>query len=96
MEQQQQNEPPTIHDGWIKHQRNSAKTTQSFSCLFCLDRKIFSAADDWWRHTTDLHRDKLPPDDKDWEAFRPNFEAEARLKRSALPRGSSLPRLSAA
>jgi hypothetical protein len=85
MEQLQRDPPRTIHDGWIRHQRGQNKTTQSFACLHCLDRKIFPTSDELWNHATQAHRDKFPEDEKEMQGIRSKFEAEAALKRSATP-----------
>ena len=66
----------------LKHIRHSAKTTQSFACLYCLDRRIFNTTEELWKHATELHRNELPADETDWERFRANFEVESGLKRS--------------
>ena len=84
MDQQQHNLPRNIHDGWIKHQRNSAKTTSSFACIYCLDRRIFPTSDALWRHAIESHHNVLPENEQDWDGFRTNFETEAGLKRSVV------------
>ena len=79
MQQQQ----PDLSDLWTKHQRRNNKTTQSWACLYCVDRKIFTKVDDLWNHALFTHQDKLPPRQEDIPAFRAEYESRSFKKRSA-------------
>ncbi|KAG0648643.1 esl2 [Hyphodiscus hymeniophilus] len=82
MEQQQSDPPRSIHESWIKHQRNIAKTTQSFACAYCPDRRISTTADELWNHAIQEHRFSLPVDGKGLDSFRQKYELESALKRT--------------
>ena len=72
---------PDLSQMWIQHQRKRSKTTQSWACVYCLDREIFTTADHLWVHAGDAHQEKLPRDDTEVENLRRKFEAESFTKR---------------
>ena len=74
-----------VSDLWIAHQRKNAKTTISYACVLCPDRKIFPAEPDLWQHAKSAHFDRLPPQDEELEVFRKNFEEESRKKLQVHP-----------
>lgn len=81
MEQQ----PSDFNDRWVQHQRRSAKTTQTWACIFCIDRKIFQTADELYEHARSQHSEKIPPegDEEEIRQFRKKYETESALKRNS-------------
>lgn len=71
-----------VSDLWIQHQRRNTKTTQSWSCIFCLERKICLSETDLWNHAEKDHRDKFPTDQDELKRFRKYYESESALKRT--------------
>lgn len=71
-----------VSDLWIQHQRRNTKTTQSWACIYCPERKIFLSETDLWNHAEKDHRDKTPFDQDELKQFRKSYESESKLKRS--------------
>ncbi|CAG8955760.1 hypothetical protein HYFRA_00011627 [Hymenoscyphus fraxineus] len=61
---------------WIQHQRRNAKSTRSWACTLCLERRIFTSSETLWQHAIQDHREHLPNDDLDVRRYRTKFEAE--------------------
>jgi hypothetical protein len=70
---------------WVQHQRSRHKTTLSYGCVYCTDRKVLASPDELFDHACEVHRDKLPSDDSEEgiRKFREQYEAESLQKRSA-------------
>ncbi|TVY25709.1 EST/SMG-like protein [Lachnellula hyalina] len=68
---------PGVDELWVQHQRRNHKTTQSWACIHCLDRRIFSNSDDLWQHCLHDHKNKLPEDESEHRRYRTKFEAES-------------------
>jgi hypothetical protein len=64
---------PDLSDLWTRHQRNTAKTTKSWACQFCTERKIHASAEELWDHALSSHRDKIPPEDEEKERFKRDY-----------------------
>lgn len=76
---------PDLSDRWIQQLRKHTKTTQTFACIFCLDRRIFATAEDLWEHAKREHGKELDArKDEDLEAFRLSYVAESAQKRLVL------------
>ncbi|TVY45744.1 EST/SMG-like protein [Lachnellula occidentalis] len=71
---------PGVDELWIQHQRRNHKNTQSWACIHCLDRRVFTNADDLWQHCLHDHKDKLPDDESEHRRYRTKFEAESLKK----------------
>jgi hypothetical protein len=72
---------PDVNEKWIHAQRQRSKTTSSWACILCIDRKIFQTTQDIWSHAQAQHADKLPHDQEALETFRKKFTSESALKR---------------
>ena len=75
---------PDVHELWIQHQRRNNKTTQTWACIYCEDRKIFESEDELWKHFLLKHREQLPAEKDGQDAlefFRRNYAAESAKKR---------------
>ncbi|KAG4428020.1 hypothetical protein IFR05_016498, partial [Cadophora sp. M221] len=56
LELQQQQD---VSDLWIKHQRRNHKSTHTWSCTLCPDRRIFGSENTLWAHAQADHRNRL-------------------------------------
>lgn len=81
MPQQQQQQD--LSELWTQHQRRYTKTTQSWACALCVDRRIFVNAQKLWDHARTTHGDQLPSAEEDLRVFREEYESESFKKRSA-------------
>ena len=73
---------PDVSELWIQHQRRNNKTTLTWACIYCEDRKIFLSEDELWRHFLLSHRDRLTAEnEEDVETFRTSFVAESAKKK---------------
>lgn len=71
-----------LSDLWIKHQRKTTKTTLSWACIFCTNRKIFTTEQELWEHGKADHGEQLLEAGKgDLEAFREQYVEESAQKR---------------
>ncbi|KAL5325165.1 hypothetical protein ACEPPN_006288 [Leptodophora sp. 'Broadleaf-Isolate-01'] len=50
---------PDFNDLWIQHQRRNHKSTHTWSCTFCPDRRIFASESTLWAHAQADHRNRL-------------------------------------
>ncbi|TVY68922.1 EST/SMG-like protein [Lachnellula suecica] len=75
-----QQQPPGVDELWIQHQRRNHKTTQSWACIHCLDRRIFVNSEELWKHALADHRDKLPDQEEEQKGYRAVFLAESSQK----------------
>lgn len=71
----------TVSDLWTKHQRAQAKTTQSFACVYCPDRKILSTSALLREHAKTEHADQLPDDENEAQEVLKFYEAECLQKK---------------
>lgn len=74
-----------VSDLWIQHQRRNTKTTQSWACIYCPDRKICLSKTDLWSHAEKAHPDKIPAGEDELIRFRKAFESDSVLKRLVNP-----------
>ncbi|KAK6594612.1 telomerase-binding protein EST1A protein [Botrytis cinerea] len=70
-----------VSDLWIQHQRRNTKTTKSWSCIYCPERKICLSETDLWNHAEKEHQDKIPSDQDELDRFRKSYESNSALKR---------------
>ncbi|KAI9649245.1 hypothetical protein NHQ30_001813 [Ciborinia camelliae] len=70
-----------VSDLWIQHQRRNTKTTQSWACIYCPERKICLTEIDLWNHAEKDHRDRIPSDQDELKRFRKSYESDSALKR---------------
>ncbi|KAM0142097.1 hypothetical protein ACHAP3_002092 [Botrytis cinerea] len=70
-----------ISDLWVQHQRRNTKTTKSWGCIYCPDRKILLSETALWMHAEKCHQDKVPANLEELERFRQSFESNSALKR---------------
>jgi len=84
---------PTVGDLWIQHQRRHNKTTPTLTCIFCPDRRLYSIEKELKDHVKKDHRDRLPTDDRELEAFLENCAIESAQKNPqiGIPHGSESP-----
>ncbi|ESZ94548.1 hypothetical protein SBOR_5038 [Sclerotinia borealis F-4128] len=89
-----------VSDLWIQHQRRKTKTTQSWACIYCPERKIFHSEIDLWNHAEKDHQDEIPSNQDELKQFRKSYESKSALKRPTRdeysPRKSSNNEASAA
>lgn len=74
-----------VSDLWIQHQRRNTKTTKSWSCIYCPERKICLSETDLWNHAEKEHQDKIPSDQDELDRFRKSYESNSALKRLVDP-----------
>jgi len=74
-----------IHSRWIQHQKKNAKTTSTYACIYCQDRRIFTTPTELLSHAEDAHPDKFPLDEAERQAVKLKYEEESAMKRSAAP-----------
>ncbi|KAE8451547.1 hypothetical protein EG329_003620 [Mollisiaceae sp. DMI_Dod_QoI] len=84
-----------VGDPWIQHLRRNNKTTKSWACILCPERRIFASSQALWQHAEMDHQDKMPvADHRALIAFKASFEDECALQRyskdEAQPRKSNL------
>jgi hypothetical protein len=72
---------PDLSDLWIQHQRKNTKTTQSWACIFCPNRKVFGTEPDLWEHAKRDHVEELEARTGDLDAFREEYATESAQKR---------------
>src|SRR5271167_2431557 len=72
---------PGFDERWIQHQRRSSKTTQSWRCEYCVEKRIFMSPTDLWNHALSDHNDQLPRDEKELHRFHTKFVSDSALKR---------------
>ena len=74
---------PDINQQWIQILRQTTKTTVSYACVWCPDRKICISADALFNHAKSLHPEKLPPvdDTEGIRKFRQFYENESAQKK---------------
>src|SRR5690242_13757891 len=64
---------PGIDQLWNAHLKKNHKTTQCWACTHCIDRKIFSSADDLWRHCREDHKNQVPANEAEQRRYRIQF-----------------------
>lgn len=94
----QPQQPTDLPDRWTQHQRrNRNKTTQFYSCTFCLERTVFQSADDLYDHAITAHSSEIPPEGEEEKrrVFRARFEADSQRRSgiSSVPLSRSFSRL---
>jgi hypothetical protein len=78
-----------VQDKFVGYlRRNHRQTTQSFACIYCVERRIYQTRDELWQHFLASHAEKIPPEaeagSEALEKFRAEYEAQSLLsKRSA-------------
>jgi hypothetical protein len=72
---------PDVSERWIQHQRRNAKTTQTWACIYCPNRRVFASDQDLTTHAEVDHREQLPTEDGELEAFLDTFAALSATKR---------------
>jgi hypothetical protein len=72
---------PDVSELWIQHQRRNNKTTTTWACVYCTNRRIFSTEPDLWEHAKIEHSEDLAAQDGDSEAVRESFAAESAMKK---------------
>ncbi|TGO65625.1 hypothetical protein BOTNAR_0076g00190 [Botryotinia narcissicola] len=70
-----------VSDLWIQHQRRNTKTTKTWACIYCPERKISHSETDLWNHAEKEHQDKIPSDQDALDQFRKSYESNSALKR---------------
>ncbi|KAH6662376.1 hypothetical protein B0J14DRAFT_662756 [Halenospora varia] len=78
--------PQNVADRWIQHQRRSAKTTKSYACIRCLDRRICKTADELWAHAREEHQNEIPGEESEQIRYRSKLESDSALKPTNEPR----------
>jgi hypothetical protein len=82
---------PDISELWIQHQRSNNKTTRTWACIWCPDRRIFTTEPDLWLHAINGHAEQLKAHDDNLEELRAVFCAESALKKYVALSLSSFP-----
>ncbi|KAJ8069093.1 hypothetical protein OCU04_002766 [Sclerotinia nivalis] len=72
-----------VSDLWIQHQRRNTKTTQSWACTLCPERRIYHSEIDLWNHAEKDHQGEIPSDQDELKRFRKSYESASALKRTA-------------
>ena len=72
---------PDLSDLWIQHQRKNTKTTQSWACILCPNRRVFGTEPDLWEHAKRDHLEELEARTGDLNAFREEYATESAQKR---------------
>jgi hypothetical protein len=72
---------PDLSELWIQHQRKNTKTTQSWACIFCSNRRVFGTEPDLWEHAKRDHVEQLEARTGDLDAFREEYATESAQKR---------------
>ncbi|KAG4438346.1 hypothetical protein IFR05_006190 [Cadophora sp. M221] len=54
-----QQQPADVSALWIQHQRRNHKSTHTWSCTLCPDRRIFGSENTLWAHAEADHRNRL-------------------------------------
>lgn len=67
---------PDISVRWIQYQRRNRKSTKTWSCTYCPDRRIFASEETLWEHAQADHRNRL--------AFAENGDVLEDFKRSYI------------
>lgn len=77
---------PDVSQRWIQHQRRNNKTTLTWSCTLCPDRRIFAAEPTLWEHALADHRNRLAFAENAnlLEDFRKTFAEECAQKKYVL------------
>ncbi|KAH8787153.1 hypothetical protein BGZ57DRAFT_133049 [Hyaloscypha finlandica] len=73
---------PDLSDLWIRHQRTNAKTTKSWACIFCPNRRVFGTEPDLWEHAKSDHVEQVEARTGDVDTFRQDYAAESAQKRT--------------
>ncbi|KAE8454538.1 hypothetical protein EG329_000161 [Mollisiaceae sp. DMI_Dod_QoI] len=79
---------PDVSDLWIQQLRRTNKTTPSWACTLCPDRRIFTSSQALWEHARSEHFDQLPSGDDALQQFRNEYETECAQK-SSRPKDES-------
>ena len=61
---------------WLRHLRESAKTTVAIPCRFCRDKKICQSEEILWAHVLDSHPEKVPNDKEAQEKLRETLKSQ--------------------
>jgi hypothetical protein len=69
-----QQQLPDVSERWMRRDR---KTTPSWICVHCPDRKIFNSEDDLWVHAMVDHSKDIPQDHEERLTFRRKLVAES-------------------
>jgi len=77
----QQQSDPLISDLWTQHQRKNNKTTKSWACEFCVDKRIFVSSTELWEHALDVHPQEIPTGDDDRQRFHEDYVSRSAKKR---------------
>jgi hypothetical protein len=72
---------PDLSDLWIQHQRKNTKTTKSWACIFCPNRRVFGTEPDLWEHAKRDHVEQVEARTGDLDTFRQEYAAESAQKR---------------
>ena len=72
---------PDLSDLWIQHQRKNTKTTKSWACIFCPNRRVFGTEPDLWEHAKRDHVEQVEARTGDLDTFREEYAAESAQKR---------------
>jgi hypothetical protein len=70
---------------WFRAMQQNTKTTLTWACFLCPNRKIFDSESELWKHAETAHREPLL-NEKDLETFKKSFVADSALKRSGSVR----------
>ncbi|KAE9370443.1 hypothetical protein N431DRAFT_559607 [Stipitochalara longipes BDJ] len=71
-----------LSDRWIQHQRSATKTTPSWACIYCPNRKIFATECSLWEHAKTDHVEELEGKKEDLNTFPGEYTKECFVKRS--------------
>ncbi|KUJ09305.1 uncharacterized protein LY89DRAFT_690348 [Mollisia scopiformis] len=74
---------------WIQQLRRNNKTTPSWACTLCPERRIFTSNQALWEHCQSDHLQRLPPGEDALHKFRQEYEAECAQKTSRPTRDDS-------
>lgn len=77
-----QPQKPDVSDRWIQQLRRNNKTTPSWACTLCPERRIFTSSETLWEHAQSEHLENLPSGDDEIQKFRVDFESECAQKTS--------------
>jgi hypothetical protein len=76
-----QHQKQNVNDLWIQHQQRNNKTTTTWACIYCPNRKIFLTEPDLWEHAKIEHVKDLAAQGRDLEVVREFFASESAMKK---------------
>jgi hypothetical protein len=71
----------SFSDQWIEYTRKKNKSTLSFACILCPERRVLPTAEELRSHAQLEHLDQLPHDPTTLNDFLKDYEAQSALKK---------------